>query len=284
MLRLDSSMVATLKKASIGLVDEPPISDVALGRIREVALRCEPLSRIAALSRAVLDEQGFVQVRGLPASLAQSLFLAFASLLGEPYIDPSIGSALVPAHVQPGEMLMGNQLRRLPLHTDYSMMEHPPRLTLSLCVQPDAMPGFGAVYISDIEGICYGIETAPIINELMTVLLPFAARSVQDAVDVIERPILNHHATRDRVVVRYHRSRIQQGFRTQGKRPTPDQCAAILNFERLAGSAVQILQPQAGDITVIDNHRVIHARERCSVEVSDNDTITGRQMTFLFAY
>jgi Taurine catabolism dioxygenase TauD, TfdA family len=284
MLRLDNSMTAAVEEVCVGPVDEPPVSEAALGKVREAALRCEPLSRIAALTRAVLDEQGFVQVRGLPLGPAQPLFLAFATLLGEPFIDPGIGSALVPAHVRPGEALMGNQLRRLPLHTDYSMMEQPPRLTLSYCVQPDVMPGFGALYVSDIEGVCFGIEADPMIKDLMTVLLPFASRSARDDVDVIERPILSHEAAQDRVVVRYHRSRIQQGFRYQGKRPTPEQCSAMLNFERLADSGVQVLHPEAGDITIIDNHRAVHGRERCSVVVSANGTITGRQMMFLFAY
>jgi hypothetical protein len=284
MLRLEKSMIAALGEACVAPVDEPTVNEATLGKVREAALRCEPLSRIAALSRAVLAEQGFVQVRGFPLRPAQPLFLAFATLLGEPYVDPGIGSAIVSAHVRPGEALMGNQLRRLPLHTDYSMMERPPRLTMSFCLQPDVIPGFGAVYVSDIESMCYGIETDPRIKDLLTVLLPFAARSARDDVDVIESPILSRDPVQDRVVVRYHRSRIQQGFQYRGRKPTSEQCSAMWDFERLAESGIQVLHPEAGDITVIDNHRAVHGRERCSVELNANGTVTGRQMMFLFAY
>jgi hypothetical protein len=179
---------------------------------------------------------------------------------------------------------MGNQLRFLPLHTDYSMMEEPPRLTMSFCVRPDAVPGFGAVYVSDVESLCYGVETEPGIVDLMNITLPFASRSTRNEIDVIDRPILSRDSVHDTFLVRYHRSRICQGFQCRGRKPTPEQCTAMFNFERMAQSAVRILHPEAGDITVIDNHRTVHGRERCSVELTADGTVTGRQMMFMFAY
>jgi alpha-ketoglutarate-dependent taurine dioxygenase len=284
MLVLHKGMAVALADASAGLVGDPPESQAVLVSAREAAGRCPPLCRLAPLARAVLEEQSFVQVRGLPLDQARPLFMAFASLMGEPYIDPAVGSAVVPAHVRPGEALMGNQLRRLPLHTDYSMMERPPRLTMSLCLRPDSVEGFGAVYVADIESACFGVEDEADITRLRKVPLPFAARNSRDEVDVIDRPILGSAPAGGGLIVRYHPSRIRQGFQCRGEGPTPEQRSAMLSFERLAEGAVQVLRPEAGDITVIDNHRTVHGRERCSVEVGADGTTTGRQMMFLFAY
>lgn len=284
MLKLHTSMISALTEASSALCDELPDTEASLAKIRKSASGCMPLSQVATLSQEILEEQGFVQIRGVPPNQAQPLFLALATMVGEPYIDPGIGSAIIPAHVRPGEHLMGNQLRRLPLHTDYSMLKSPPRLTMSLCIQPDAIQGFGAVYISDIESVCYGMETAPEIEELKNISLPFASRNAQDAIDVIDSPILTHGPTCGTLRVRYHRSRIHQGFQYRKLQPTTDQLSAMSIFEHLAESAIQVLHPEAGDITLIDNHRVVHGRERCSVELSAEGTVTGRQMMFLFAY
>ena len=166
-------------------------------------------------------------MRGLPLEQARSLFIAFASLMGEPYIDPAVGSAVVPAHVRPGEVLMGNQLRRLPLHTDYSMMETPPRLTMSFCLRPDSLEEFGAVYVADIEAACFGMEDDSEIARLKTVPLPFAARNARVEVNVIDRPILSR-SPGDVLIVRYHRSRIRQAFQFRRTSPTAEQRSAML--------------------------------------------------------
>jgi hypothetical protein len=223
MLRLQPELTRALREGAGRLFDEEPDNEAALGRVKEAASRFSLLSRVATLALAVLEEQGFVQIRGFPLEPARPLFLALSELMGSTYVDPAIGTAIVPAHVQPGELLMGNQLRRLPLHTDYSMLERPPRLTMSYCIRPDAVPGFGAVSVTDIEAECYGLETAPEIELLKEVLLPFAARNAGEDVDVIDRPILARHPETNRLLVRYHRSRIVQGFRYRGAEPTKEQ-------------------------------------------------------------
>ncbi len=284
MLVLQRALAAALAETSAQLIAEPFESQMDVARARDAAGRSMPLCRLASLARAVLDEQGFAQIRGLPVDRAFPLFVGLASLIGEPYIDPAAGSVTIPAHVRPGEPLMGNQLRRLPLHTDYSMMELPPRLTMSYCLRPDSVKGLGAIHVADMESVCFGIEDDAEIVRLRTVLLPFAARNAQNEVDVIDSPILSQHPVNGGPVVRYHRSRICQGFRFRGERPTLEQRSAMLSFERLADAAVQTLNPEAGDLTVIDNHRMVHGRERCSVEVDSDGTTTGRQMMFLFAH
>jgi hypothetical protein len=284
MLQLQPGFIAALTDESTAQVEQCAADSAAIERAKRAASEMTSLGYLAGLAKSVLEEQGFVEIRGLPGSHAQSLFLGLGALVGNPYIDPAAGSAIILADVQPGEALMGNQLRRLPLHTDYSMMADPPRLTMSCCVRTDTVPGFGAVHVSDIESMCFGVRGDVRIERLSRLLFPFAARNAQDDVDVIERPILSWHGQGQSLVVRYHRSRIWQGFRYRGQNATEEQIAAMLDFERMAGEAVQVLHPEAGDITIIDNHRMLHGRERCSVEIDVEGRVVGRQMLFLFAY
>lgn len=242
------------------------------------------LRHVAKLAAAVMDEQSFVQLRGLKPRVASAVFPAIGSLLGTIYIDPGIGSALIGAHVKPNESLMGNQLRRLPLHTDYCMLAAPPRLTMSLCLEPDPMPGFGAVQVADIAAMCFGVETDPIIARFFDMALPFASGNEQSGLTMIQSPIISRDPTNQKLLVRYHRTRIRQGFVASGRSPSPEQATAMLDFEKTAAAYIQTLQPVAGDITVIDNHRAVHARTRCSVRVDKDGSTHGRQMCFLFTH
>lgn len=282
MIILSPELARRAASASTTLPEEPLDNDAAVARLHAVSARDETLCKIASLVRAVLDEQGFVQVRGIQGPEARRLFPVIATLLGSPYIDPAEGSAVIGAHVRPNEALMGNQLRHLPLHTDYSMLAEPPRLTMSLCLHGDPIAGWGALLVADIEAMCFGIETEPEVQRFTSVSLPFAGRNAQNGVDVLQSPIVSR--ADGKFVVRYHRSRIRQGFRACNSRPTVEQSATMVAFERWAGEYVQTLHPEAGDITVIDNHRTVHARTRCSVVVEADGGTRGRQMEFLFAY
>lgn len=282
MIILSPELARGAARASTELPEEPLDSDESVARLHASSSRDETLRRIASLARAVLDEQGFVQVRGIEGPEARRFFPTLATLLGSPYIDPAEGSAVIGAHVRPNEALMGNQLRHLPLHTDYSMLANPPRLTMSLCLQADRLPGWGALLVADIEAMCFGIESEPEIHRFTSVSLPFAGRNAQNSIDIFQSPIVSRND--GKFVVRYHRSRIRQGFRAGNSMPTAEQSATMMAFERCAGAFVQTLHPEAGDITVIDNHRTVHARTRCSVVVEADGSTRGRQMEFLFAY
>jgi len=282
MIVLSPEFAREVARSSRALPEERLASSEAVSQLHLASMRDEALGQIAKLVRAVLEEQGFAQLRGLPVLEAAKIFPALATLLGSPYIDPAEGAAIIDAHVRPDEALMGNQLRYLPFHTDYSMLAKPPRLTMSLCLKVDPTPGWGAVLVSDIEAMCFGVESDLEMQRFSSVALPFAGRNARDEIDVFESPILDK--VEDKLVVRYHRSRIRQGFRASGSAPTSEQAAVMLAFERSAAACSQTLQPEVGDITVIDNHRSVHARTRCSVTVEQDGTTQGRQMKFLFAY
>lgn len=270
------------------LVPRIPDGDITTAEhieaLRNFAAEDSVLQNLAALVSAVLGEQSFVQLRGLSPEVAAAVFPAIGSLLGAIYIDPGIGSALIGAHVKPSASLMGNQLRHLPLHTDYSMLAAPPRLTMSLCLEPDPTPGFGAVQVADIAALCFGVETDPMIARFFDTVLPFASGNVQSELTVIQSPIISREPSTQKLLVRYHRTRIRQGFVAIGRSPSPEQACAMLDFEKAAAAYIQTLHPDAGDITVIDNHRTVHARTRCSVSVDKDGLTRGRQMRFLFTH
>lgn len=282
MLLLAPDLTHALERCSAALPDHPLTTAAAVNCLHGEAAKNGTLGNLSSLVGAVVEEQGFAQVRGLPLEIASKIFPALATLLGSPFIDPAEYSAVIGAHVRPSEALMGNQLRHLPLHTDYSMLATPARLTMSLCIEADPTPGWGALQIADIEAMCFGVESDPDIQKFMSVALPFAGRNATEGIDVIESPIISSDAEKGQFVTRYHRSRIRQGFRARGLTPTPEQSSMMITFERRAAENIQTLHLQPGDITVIDNHRTLHARTRCSVIIKPDGSTLGRQMQFLF--
>ena len=283
MLILPSVWAEGLAETAQRLPQEELNAPDALDRLRAEAQLSEPLQRLAALARGVLDEQGFVQIRGFPSEPASSLFPALGSLIGTLFVDPGIGTAIINAHVRPCEKLMGNQLRSLPMHTDYSMFAEPPRFTMSCCVTPDPIPDWGALMVADVEAICFGVERDPQIEAFHTVSLPFAAGNAQSGVDLFESPIISRDATGE-LLVRYHRTRIVHGFRAKAASATSRQAATMLAFERFVKASAETLHPLGGDVTIINNRRTVHSRSRCSVEIDVAGTTRGRQMQFIFAY
>lgn len=271
-----------------GYASRIPASEIATSaqiKVLHEAAGADPvLQHVARMACDVVVEQGFVQLRGLRPDVALVTFPAIGSLLGDIYIDPSIGSAVISSHVKPNEGLMGNQLRHLPLHTDYSMLAAPPRLTMSLCLEPDPTLGFGAVQVADIAAMCFGVETDPMIARFFDTALPFASGFAQSGLKVMRSPIVSREPSTQQLLVRYHRTRIRQGFVASGTGPSPEQATTMLGFEKAAADSIQTLHPDAGDIIVINNHRTVHARTRCSVRVDKGGLTQGRQMRFLFTH
>lgn len=283
MLFISEDLRDALASAATGLIGAAPNNADELAHVRQAAASCRQLLDLAQAVNSIVDEQGFVQIAELPVAHVQPLFLGLVTLLGAVFIDPSEGSAVISAHVRPQQHLMGNQVRALPLHTDYSMMANPPRLTMSLCVCADRVRGFGSLNVADVEAMCFGLDGDDDVARFKTVKLPFAARSIGNEVEVIDSPIITTESD-GRFIVRYHRSRIVQGFRHRQQFATREQLMAMRGFEEWVRDNEQTMPVEAGYLTVLDNHRMVHGRERCSVELSLDGTAQGRQMLFVFAH
>jgi len=252
-------------------------------RIREVLGQNELLTKLTAIARSVLREQGFVHVRSATQLDGRQFVSAWACLLGEPFRDRGEKEVVIPSHVRPGESLMGNQLRELPLHTDYSMLDRPPRLTISFCLSPDSVPGLGVVSLVDVEALAYGLSGGELLDRLRNIGFPFAAQNAANETDIFDSPIISNLPGDHALLVRYHRSRIAQGFRFNNTNATRDQSQLIIDFENWAAPHTQSIQPASGDLLIIDNYRMLHGRGRCSVSVGRDGVTAGRQMLFAFA-
>ena len=279
----DSQLIESL---AVAFADVPLASDDAFRNatdIRSALLSNERVRGIVELVNEVLTEQGFVQIKGFSPE-ADRLLAGWTCLLGSPHVDKDHGGGAIRAEVRPGQHLMGNQLRELPLHTDYSMLESPPWLTISFCRQADPINGLGNLAIVDAECPWFGLESSSEFRQLSSVLFPFAGMSVSNTTEVIHRPIVSTADAGKPFLVRYHRSRIVQGFRCTNQVATEEQAELMLGFENRMNSLSRMLTIDAGDLTIVDNHRMLHGRGCCSVELTDNLTVSGRKMQFAFAH
>lgn len=240
------------------------------------------LAAVIDAVRAILSEKGFVQIRGGELDGLPYVVRVLIRSLGEIYLDPDIGSESIPAHVMPSQVLMGNQLRRLHLHTDYSMLPTPPRLTVSLCICEDPTPGSGSLVITDVESSIWGLERAPVIDAFFSEPFPFASQDAFGGGVTHFSPILSFKSSSGNLLTRYHRTRMVHGFKRSYRQPTERQSEIMLNFESHVARASETLDVRRGDLTVIDNHRCVHGRSRCSVLMTESGQTTGRRMNFFF--
>ena len=251
-------------------------------RLSVQSSRSTCLQRIGRCVLLILDEQGYVLIRGLEHNIGLYALVALGSMIGNIHFDPSHDSALFPAEVGPGATLMGNQLCTLPLHIDYIMLPAPPRYTLSLCVREDEAAGGGRVDIVDVEAAIYGMMRESGIKRFFEVDLPFASQDAESEERIIKSPILTRKGGGNEILVRHHRSRIVQGFCGLGREATPAEALVMRDFERFLSPLRERVHPRAGDILILDNHRTLDGRERCGVRLRADGTTSGRQMRFLF--
>lgn len=284
MLLPDSQLLESLTDAFRAVPNSGERAFAKAKDIRSTLLTNDHVSATAKLVSEVLEEQGFVQIRGFLATEADRILTGWACLLGNPHIDMDHGGGTIPAEVRPGQYLMGNQLRHLPLHTDYSMLESPPWLTVSFCRHPDPIKGLGNLAVVDAEAAWFGLESSQGFSRLNSVLFPFAGMSRDKTTEVIQRPIISVSVHGKPFLVRYHRSRIVQGFRCTKTTATDEQAELMMYFEDRMNLLSHSLTIQSGDLTIIDNHRMLHGRGRCSVDVSNDITVSGRKMLFAFAH
>jgi hypothetical protein len=284
MLLPDTQLLESLTNAFKTIQHASKGSFTKAKEIRSTLLANDKVSATAKLVSEILEEQGFVQIRGFSATEADQILAGWTCLLGDPHIDMDHGGGAIPAEVRPGQHLMGNQLRLLPLHTDYSMLESPPWLTVSFCRHSDPTKGLGDLAVVDAEAAWFGLESGQEFSQLSSVLFPFAGMSRGNTPEVIHRPIISASVDDSSFLVRYHRSRIVQGFRCTKTTATAEQVRLMMYFEDRMNLLSHSLTIQSGDLTIIDNHRMLHGRGRCSVSVSNDMTVSGRKMLFAFAH
>jgi len=235
-------------------------------------IRSEPvLKELAVALRSLIDENGFVHLRGLPDTGDIRDVVVLGSLLGQLFTDLSHQSQLVvEASPRPCASLQGNRTGRLFPHTDFAMLERPPAITIIRCLTEDPLgPPFGCngVFLAqDIVDRFYGTAWLPL---LWTVPLPFAGRKPAGEDVLFNAPALDVDGTTLEVrSVRFHPSRIHHGFRVRGRKPSEEEAAAMHHLIEAAKAVRQEVYLKAGDCLLVANRLAMHDRGRCSLRLS----------------
>jgi hypothetical protein len=237
---------------------------------------------VANVAHQLLLDNGYVVLRGFPSTLdARALFLLGESL-GELFEDLSHQPCIVnEASPTLNATLQGNQTSALFLHTDFAMLESPPEATLIQCVIADPLgEPFGQNGVSvahDIFSKYYGSNQLKLIFDTP---LPFAGTKPDGTTILINQPILTLTA-KNEVLVRFHPSRIHNGFRMRRKVASQQELDALVTFQAMA-QAVRIgISLAAGDILVVNNRTALHDRALCSLSLSKS-ALRSRVSRILF--
>ncbi|KOR28421.1 hypothetical protein TI04_11015, partial [Achromatium sp. WMS2] len=178
--------------------------------------------------------------------------------------------------------LQGNQTEPLFMHTDFAMLENPPAVTMVMCQRPDPIPGFGRNGITLAQNIVSRIFGSQLLDDFLSVPLPFGGRK-PDGKDVVfmapimSTPIASSQLSR----VRFHPSRIHHGFRLRGGSPEKIETYLLRKFQTLAINNRSEIGLDQGDLLLLNNHCVLHDRTRCSLELGRN-TVLSRLVQILF--
>ena len=226
----------------------------------------EPLDVLLRACRGLLAENGWAHIRALPTTGDSRAIHALGHGLGRLFRDLRQQSGIV-VEARPGigQALQGCQTRRLPLHTDFAMLERPPAVTIIACVREDpAGPGFVTNGLADVRELEVRYAGDADLEALRCLALPFAGRMPSGQELLIERPIISS-PSRDGVSLRFHPSRIHHGFRVRGRAASAEESAILRTFPRFAEAVRTELHLAVGDVLVVDNRRVLHGRSRCTL-------------------
>lgn len=261
-----------------------PFSLESRDAIRCAAAAVPALSVLRSQILSVVEEGGYAHVAGLPGGDCPSLAIAIGESLG-PLLDNEAQqpAALLVSEVRPGSRMQGSQLRQLDLHTDYSMLLVPPRLTVLRAVRIDPSLDLGKNTIVDAGRLRFVYSGTHLYRMWSTTPLPFAAMNQEDRPELVWSTILQEAADHPAgVTVRFHLSRLRRGFREVGREPTYDEASSISTFFEVVQGLREHVALSEGDLLVIDNRSTLHGRSACSVVVDADGISVGRDTQVLF--
>lgn len=257
-------------------------SESARAGIASTARDSAALRRLTDLIQSLLDEAGYAHIVGLPTGYRPAWLLSIGEALGPVLDDLGLQpSPVLISEVRPGAKLQGSQLRELDLHTDYSMLAEPPRLTILRNVEPDPHRSYGENGVVDVSRLLFRHDGSEDCHLWFSVPLPFAAMAQSGSEHLLWSPILTRTTDRSAVHVRFHLSRIRRGFALGGRQADPLEARAMSTFLAAAEDLREDVSLSSGDLLVVDNHACLHARRRCSCVV-ELDSATGRDTQVLF--
>lgn len=243
----------------------------------------QTLNEFSHILSRIVEDNGYVQVKGMPYGKDFCSLLLLSCILGEIYHDDdhqqnfiNIANPMIDAKLQ------GNQLDKLFLHTDFAMLNDPPEATLIQCSQVDPMGAeYGKNGLASVKHIISKYYGTTELQKVLETPMPFAGLRPSDGENVLfEEPILTAIKEND-YKVRYHPSRIHYGFRVRKKPPTDIELEVLHLFLEMADSVRTSLSLSEGDLLIVDNHKMLHDRESCTLKLSSAG-LTSRESRIVF--
>lgn len=243
----------------------------------------EALERVAGICRSLLRQNGYVHLRGLELMPDVRGVLALGERLGEIFADlKQQATIVVEASPTIGSGLQGNQTESLFLHTDFAMLEQPPIVSIIHCREPDPMGSeFGQNGISVAQHIVSKLFGSEMLESFFNVPLPFGGRTPLGEDIILHSPVLTKADPGVLTGVRFHPSRIHQGFRLLGRDASREETEVLRLFLEAARQVRIDLALEPGDVLLVNNRTALHDRTRCSLELGQN-SIRSRVSHILF--
>lgn len=226
------------------------------------------LAELGALIRNQITTEGFTQIRGIPSLRAPGTFIALCSAVGTLFDDLAYEKSIaLQATPRPSAILQANKTSRLPLHTDFAMLENPPTVTAIWCRKEDpGGPSFGRNGLCSATDVVSSVYGTPLMERLENVRFPFAGTRGTDEVFEHYGPILVPSRSPGRLSqVRFHPSRIYFGDRVSDSSLGSSEFQLMHDFRELCLHHRREVYLKQGDVLFINNRSMLHDRTECSL-------------------
>jgi alpha-ketoglutarate-dependent taurine dioxygenase len=252
--------------------------------------RCAPshtlsaLQRLGAIIRTQLKTVGFVHLKGLPDFERLGSLVALSHAVGKLFDDLAYQETIVvQASPRPQANLQGNQTEPLPLHTDYSMLQLPPAVTVLWCRKEDpAGPPYGSNGLCSASELSSAIHGTALMERLESTEFIFGGKRGSSETVSIKAPILRARRSPDELShIRFHPSRIFFGHRAAGVELTRQQLELMSDFRSLCQRFRRDVWLEKGDLLFVNNRAVLHDRSECSLKWS-GDSFESRVTEIAF--
>lgn len=239
------------------------------------------MNKLGYAIQGLLNENGFALIKGFDFDPSIKRLVMIGMSFGNIFDDlTQQGSIVNSANPNLNQNLQGNQLNRLFLHTDFSMLENPPIATMIECKRLDPYEKGGRNGVATARDIVSLYDGTPELDLIFNTKMPFVAMNPNGGQEVIFDYVLKSDSTITKI--RFHPSRIHYAFRFLKIDPSKEQLLALHYLQKMALSVRQEFHLNLGDIMIVNNHTALHDRTMCNLKMSASGELISRNSHILF--